>query len=272
MRWFHSLEFRRIFSLSILLVFLVVGGRNAGAAESLTVSAAMSLKNAFEDIGRVFEAKHGGVKVYFNFAGSGTLSRQIESGAPVDVFASASMRYMDEVERKGFIIGASRRNFAGNSIVLIVPSASGFQLSSLRGLLNEGIRRIAIGNPRTVPAGEYSEEALKHFELRDRLGDKLILAGNVRQVLDYVARGEVDAGMVYASDAGARPDEVKIAVEVPAGSHTAVLYPAAVVRGSDNTALAAEFIDMVTSEKGQKILRDYGFIPLGKEKDLERHK
>ncbi len=268
MRWFRSLEFRRGFSFSILLVFLsflVVGGRNAEAAESLTVSAAMSLKNAFVDIGRVFEAKHRGVKVYFNFAGSGTLSRQIESGAPVDVFASASVRYMDEVEGKGFIIESSRRNFAGNSIVLIVPSTSMVRISSLRGLLNEGIRRIAIGNPRTVPAGEYSEEVLKHLELRDKLRDKLIFAGNVRQVLDYVARGEVDAGMVYASDAGTRPDEVKIAAEVPAESHRPVLYTAAVVRGTGNKALAGEFIEMVTSGKGQKILSDYGFIPLRKE-------
>ncbi len=268
MRWFRSLELGRVFSLSMLLfflLFLVVGGRNAEAAESLTVSAAMSLKNAFVDIGRAFEAKHRGVKVYFNFAGSGTLSRQIESGAPVDVFASASMRYMDEVEGKGFILKDSRRNFAGNSIVLIVPSTSGLQINSIPGLLNKGIRRIAIGNPRTVPAGAYSEEVLKHFELRDRLGDKLVFAGNVRQVLDYVARGEVDAGMVYASDAGARPDKVRIAAEVPAESHRPVLYTVAVVRGTGNKALAGKFIEMVTSGKGQKTLSDYGFIPLGKE-------
>ncbi len=268
MRWFRSLEFRRGFSFSILLVFLlflVVGGRNAEAAERLTISAAMSLKNAFIDIGRVFEAKHGGVKVYFNFAGSGTLSRQIESGAPVDVFASASVRYMDEVEKRGLIIKSSRRNFAGNSVVLIVPATSMFQISSIPGLLNEGIKRIAIGNPRTVPAGAYSEEVLKYFELRGRLGDKLVFAGNVRQVLDYVARGEVDAGMVYASDAGARPDEVKIAAEVPAESHRPVLYTVAVVRGTGNEALAGKFIEILTSGKGQKILTDYGFIPLGKE-------
>ena len=250
--------------MSLLLVFLVVGGRYAEAAESLTVSAAMSLKNAFEDIGRLFEAKHSGVKVYFNLAGSGTLSRQIESGAPVDVFASASVRYMDDLERKGLIIKDSRRNFAGNSIVLIVPSGSRVQINSLSGLLNEGIRRIAIGNPRTVPAGEYAKEALKHFKLRGKLRDKLIFAGNVRQALDYVARGEVDAGMVYASDAGARPDEVKIAAEVPAESHRPVLYTIAVLRGTGNKALAGNFIEMVTSGKGQKILRDYGFIPLGK--------
>lgn len=261
--------------MSILLVFLsflVVGARCAEAAESLTVSAAMSLKNAFEDIGRVFEAKHGGVKVYFNFAGSGTLSRQIESGAPVDVFASASVRYMDEVEGKGFIIGSSRRNFAGNTIVLIVPSTSRFQISSLRGLLNAGVRRIAIGNPGTVPAGRYAEEVLKHFELRDKLGDKLIFAGNVRQVLDYVARGEVDAGMVYASDVRVRPKEVKVVVTAPVESHKPVVYPVAVIKGSENKALAGEFIDMVTSESGQKILRNDGFIPLGKEKNIERHK
>jgi molybdate transport system substrate-binding protein len=252
--------------LPVFLSFLVVGGRNAEAAESLTVSAAMSLQNAFEDIGRVFEAKHSGVKVYFNFAGSGTLSRQIESGAPVDVFASASVRYMDDLERKGLIIKASRRNFAGNSIVLIVPSTSRFQISSIRGLLNEGVKRIAIGNPGTVPAGEYAEEVLKHFELWGKLRDKLIFAGNVRQVLDYVARGEVDAGMVYASDAGTRPDEVKIAAEVPAESHSAVVYPAAVVKGTGSKALAGEFIEMVTSENGQKILKNDGFKPLGKER------
>jgi len=221
----------------------------------------MSLKDAFEDIGEVFEMKHRGVMIYFNFAGSGTLERQIEAGAPVDVFASASIRYMSELEGKGLIKEDSRRNFATNSITLIVASNSGIHLGSFQDLLKDEVKRVAIGNPGTVPAGRYAEEVLKYFKLWNKLKDRLVFAENVRQVLDYVARGEVDAGMVYASDVRIRPEEVKVVVTAPDESHKPVVYPVAVVKGTKNEVPARKFIALVISDYGKDILKKYGFEP-----------
>ncbi len=239
------------------------GGSCADAAGRLTVSAAVSLKDAFEEIGREFESRHAGVSVIFNFAGSGTLSRQIEAGAPVDIFASASARYMDGLEGKGLIVGSTRVDFARNSLVVVVPVSSRLRLDSLSGLLDGGVGRIAVGDPRTVPAGEYTEEALRSLGLWSRLRERLVFAGNARQVLDYVVRAEVDAAVVYATDAGARPGGVRVAARVPAERHKPVLYTAAVVEGTGARRLAEAFIALLVSEYGRERLRDCGFTPVG---------
>ncbi|GBE01410.1 molybdate-binding periplasmic protein precursor [bacterium BMS3Abin08] len=199
----------------------------------------------------------------FAFGGSYAEATEslIEAGAPVDVFASASIRYMDGLEGMGLIKEDSRRNFATNSITLIVPPHSGIHIDSFQDLLKNELKRIAIGNPGTVPAGRYAEEILKHFKLWDKLKDRLVFAENVRQVLDYVARGEVDAGMVYASDVRIRPAEVKVVVTAPDESHKPVVYPMAVVKGTKNEVPAREFIALVISDYGKDILKKYGFEP-----------
>jgi molybdate transport system substrate-binding protein len=135
-------------------------------------------------------------------------------------------------------------------------------LSSFNDLKRGEIKRIAIGNPKTVPAGRYSEEVLKYFNLMDGVKDKLIFAGNVRQVLDYVARGEVDAGMVYSTDAAIKADRVKIAIEASEQSHKPVVYPIAVIKGSKKEILGKEFISFVVSQEGKQIMKKYGFKPL----------
>jgi molybdate transport system substrate-binding protein len=226
----------------------------------ITVSAAISLKNAFEEIGKLFMEKNAGAKVIFNFGGSGDLARQIEAGAPVDVFASAARKDMDDIGRKDLLAPGSRKDFARNSVVLVKPANSIVRVDSLKDLAKGEVKRIAIGNPKTVPAGRYAEEALRHFHLWDGLKEKLVLAENVRQVLDYVARNEVDAGLVYSTDAAVRTKDVKIVEKLPPESHQPVVYPIGVIRGAKEDLLARAFVDYVISPEGQKILSQYGFI------------
>jgi len=226
----------------------------------ITVSSAISLKDALEEIGKSFMEKNPGVKVTFNFGASGDLARQIEAGAPVDVFASAAPKDMDDVGRKGLLEADSRKDFARNTVVLIQPARSTIRLDSAKDLLRGEVKRIAIGNPKTVPAGRYAEEALRHFNLWETLKDKFVFGENVRQVLDYVARNEVDAGLVYSTDAAVRSTDVKIVQKLAADSHAPVIYPIGVIKGTRMEPLARAFIDSVVSPEGQKILRRYGFI------------
>jgi len=254
----------------IILIFFVglvfVSEITAQSTHEITISAAISLKNAFEDIGKIFKERNPGGRLLFNFGGSGDLARQIEAGAPVDVFAPAAQKDMDDLDQKDLIIKATRKDFARNSLVLIIPMKSPIPLTSFNDLKRGEIQKIAIGNPKTVPAGRYAEEVLRHFNLWEDIKDKLIFAENVRQVLDYVARGEVDAGMVYSTDALVRAKEVRVVAEAPHQSHRQVIYPIAVVKGSKKEVLAREFISVVTSKEGEKILERYGFRLSGQRK------
>jgi len=231
----------------------------AADQQELTVSAAISLKNAFEEIGKLFEAAHKGVKVDFNFGASGDLVRQIEGGAPVDVFASAAQKDMDEAEKKGLVLPDSRINFAGNSVVLITPANSKIPIKTFQDLGLNQVEKIAAGNPKTVPAGRYAEEVFVYFKLLTAIKEKLIYAENVRQVLDYVARGEVDAGVVYTTDAMVKAKDIRIVATAPEESHKPVIYPAAVVKGTNKEILAKAFVSVLISEEGKKVLERYGF-------------
>ncbi len=254
----------------ILLLFIAVAAFSAPSPtfaeppKEITVSAAISLKNAFEEIGRIYEIQKAGTKVIFNFGASGYLMQQIEGGAPVDVFASAAQKDMDDAEKKGLIAVGSRVNFAANSVVLIVPLKSATAIKSFADLKSKSIGKIAVGNPRTVPAGRYAEEVLTYYKMLDAIKDKLIFTENVRQVLDYVSRGEVDAGIVYSTDAMIRAKETAVVAAAPEGSHKPVVYPIAVVKTSQNSGLAKAFVALVTSPEGKGILAKYGFKTVAK--------
>ena len=230
----------------------------AGSTKAITVSAAISLKNAFEEIGKLYSSQHG-TQCVFNFGASGDLMRQIVGGAPVDIFASAAQKDMDDAEKQGAIVTGTRVDFAGNTVVLIVPADAKTSLTSFEGLRSAEIKKIAAGNPKTVPAGRYAEEVFSSYGILPSVKDKLIYAENVRQVLDYVARGEVDAGVVYATDAAARPKEAKIVAAAREGSHKPVVYPIAVVKGTKSEADAKAFISLVVSQEGKRILEKHGF-------------
>ncbi len=229
---------------------------SAGAAE-ITVCAATSLTNAFKEIGAAFEAAQRATKVSFSFAASGALLQQIAQGAPVDVFASADAETMDDAERRRLLRPGSRADFAANALVVVVPSDATAAPKALVDLAGASFRRIAIGVPASVPVGRYTRGVLEKAQLWPQIEAKTIGAQSVRQALDYVARGEVDAGFVYATDAALMRDRVRVAFVVP--TETPIRYPIAVVAASTVAAEAQQFIAFVRSPQAQSILAKFGF-------------
>lgn len=231
----------------------------AGAAQELTVSVAVSMKDAVQEIGRAFTAHHPPVRLRLNAGASGELQKQIEAGAPVDVFVSADARAVDALVRPGLIDPATRQVVAGNVLVAVKPADSRLDLSRPEALRDPRVQRVVIGNPRTVPAGRYAEESLRALGLWDAVRDKLVLAENVRQALEYVARGEVEAGFVYATDAAARRGRVTEAFRPPEDTYRPVTYPAAVVAATRQPALARAFVEFLRGEAARTVLRQLGF-------------
>lgn len=242
-------------ALSITLL-----GPSVADAQELLFSVAISMKEAVEELGRGFTAARRGVTLRYNFGSSGELQKQIEAGAPVDLFISAAARQMDELEATGLVVPATRRAFARNVLVAIKPADSRLDLTRPADLLDPRVSRIAVGN-RTVPVGQYTEESLRALGLWERLQPKLVLAENVRQVLEYVARGEVDAGFVYTTDAAVRPGRVTEAFRPPEDTYRPVVYPVAVVAASKHRALSAAFIDVLLGPEGQAVMKRLGFQP-----------
>ena len=224
-------------------------------AADLVISAAASLTNAFAEMKPIFEKSHPDTQLVFNFAASGALLSQMQQGAPVDVFASADQETMDKAGE--LIDAASRVNFAGNALVLVVPTENSLPLSTPEELKGEQFKLIAIGNPDSVPVGRYAKGALEKAGLYDALAPKFVLAENVRQALDYISRGEVQAGFVYATDAALRSDKVRVAAEIP--GHKPITYPIALLAGSKSKDMGQQFIAFVTGPEGQAILGKYGF-------------
>jgi len=226
-------------------------------AADLTVSAAASLTQAFQEIGAQFEAQHPGTKLKFNFGASGALAQQIINGAPVDVFASADTDTMDKAVAKAVVNAADSKVFISNRLVLVTPVQADLGLKQLTDLKKTEVKRFAMGLPASVPAGHYALGALDKAGLWNDLKDKVISTQNVRQALDYVARGEVDAGFVYASDAQLMVDKVKVAFTVPTA--TPIQYPIAKVAASTQSEAANKFIGFVMSAPGQAVLKKHGF-------------
>ena len=245
-------------SLKSLLAVAVIAATSGSAfAGEVTVSAAASLTNAFKEIAENFEAEHPEHKVLLNFAGSGALLQQIAKGAPVDVFASADQITMDKAQEQGLLTDASRQDFAQNTVVVITPSNSQLQLEKMTDLQQASLQRLAVSNPESVPVGRYSKAALVAHELWEPLSDVIINTQNVRQSLDYVARDDVDAGFVYATDAAIMADKVKVQFTVPLD--TVVSYPIAVTKNGNANELSQQFIDYPFNERSQAVLDKFGF-------------
>lgn len=226
-------------------------------AQEIVVSAAASLTNAFQSVGKAFEQANPGRKVTFNFAASGALLAQMQQGAPVDVFASADQPTMDKAEAAKLIAEGTRADFVKNELVLIVPAKSQKVPKSLDDLAGSAYQRIAAGTPASVPVGRYTMSVIEKAKLDAPLQSKWIYGESVRQVLDYVARGEVDAGFVYRTDAMVRKDETQVAFAVP--TQTPVSYPIAQLAASKQPDTAKAFIAFVRGAEGQKILQGFGF-------------
>ena len=251
---------QRIAALAMALatVFLFASpAPTAHAQDELIVSAAASLTNAFEELGKAYEKAGPGAKLTFNFGASGALLQQIDKGAPVDVLATADQKTMDQAEKGGLILPETRKNFVRNELVLIVPSDGKVPVKDLNDLTAKEVTKIALGNPDAVPAGRYAQEVMTAEGIWESLSSKLILGNNVRQVLDYVSRGEVDAGIVFSTDAVQAKDKVKVVCNLE--KHQPILYVIAAVKATKKKEAAQRFVDFVMSETGQGILARYGF-------------
>ena len=227
---------------------LLVGGFPlSGYAQNgeIVVGAAISLREAFNELGDSYQRRTG-IKVAFSFGASGELEKQIEAEVPLDVFASAAEKEMDELQAKNLIDRATRVDFVRNSLLLVVPADSKLQVQSFSDLGKPGVTKIAIGNPKTVPAGQYAQQLLRNMELWSKVESRLILAENVRQVLDYVARGEVDAGIVYAIDVQIAHGKVSVAARAPDKDYGPILYPVAVTQSSANARAAKGFVGILS--------------------------
>jgi len=249
---------RNVYSPPFVAFMLVLLLWCSGAhAEEIIVSAAASLGNAMQAVGDQFQTDHSDTRVIFNFASSGALLQQIAHGAPVDVFASANQAFMDRAAKQKLIRARTRCNFARNTLVLAVPAGSAIGIQDLGDLVSAPQLRISIGDPATVPAGRYARQALQRIDLWGKLRDRLILATSVRQVLDYLRRDEIDAGLVYNTDvriAGEAVRSIKIvATDDP------IVYCIAVTAVSSRPAGGQQFIDYLLSDTGSAVLATFGF-------------
>jgi molybdate transport system substrate-binding protein len=228
----------------------------------LTVSAAASLKDALTAIDRDFERAHSDVQITPNFGASGTLQLQIEQGAPVDVFVSAAPQQMDALAAKNLLLGDTRANLLENELVLIAPKDSKV-VTGFSDLKRADVRVIAVGDPRSVPAGTYAQQVLTTMGIYDAVKSKVTLASDVRQVLADVATGSAEAGLVYSTDA-AISAKVRVVMDAPAGTHQPIVYPAAVLRSSINPDVARELVKYLASSAAREVFSKYGFRPAAK--------
>lgn len=249
----HIIISRRL-SAAALASLLSIAPALAG---EVTVSAATSLSSAFKAVGKAYETRYSGAKVLFNFGASGALLQQLVKGAPVDVFASADQETMDLAQKQRLIDATQRRNFVSNELVLIVPAASTAGIARLADLGKTHVARVAMGNPGSVPVGRYARHALQAAHIWPAIQGKTIMTHNARQALDYVARGEVDAAFVYATDAALMKGKVKVAFSVP--MDVPISYPIAPLATAANGAQAKRFVAYVLAPEGQAILAQYGF-------------
>lgn len=238
--------------MTLLLCFSVLPAHS----KELLISAAASLTNSFNELATAYRKQHPDTEIKLNFAASGVLLQQIAKGAPVDLFASADQETLDKAAKQNLIQSTQRRNFARNALVLIAPANTQLTLTQLADLNQTSITKLAIGNPDSVPAGRYGQQALEQVGIWSSIQPKLIKTQNVRQALDYVARGEVDAGLVYQTDALQANDRVKILLSIRLPQP--ILYPIAPITGSTQPETQT-FIQYLLSGEGQQILARYGF-------------
>lgn len=254
----------RFHKISLVLSFLSVllTAAHSVAAQQrteVTVSAAASLKNVLAELSRGFEAAHPTIKLRFNYGGSGTLQRQIEQGAPVDLFISAAEKNMDALAAKRLIDRSSRHVIARNLLVIIVPAAEHSAVASFTDLGRPGVRRVAIGDPKFVPAGQYAQEVLSKRKVWNAVRLRAVLCKDVREVLTQVELGNVDAGIVYRTDAAISP-RVRVVAIAPDGLHKPIRYSAAVIANSGHAAQARQFLNYLCSSAGRGVWWRYQFL------------
>ena len=244
---------------SIAALFLMTAPP-AAIANEIVVSAAASLTDALKEIGRAYQSKSK-TRVTFVFASSSTLARQIEAGAPADVFFSADVQTMDALEKNGRLEPGTRKQLLSNQLVIIVPADKPIVVNSPEDLLDPRVRKIALAEPSSVPAGVYSKAYLESLGLWDKIKPKVVPVLDVRATLASIESGNVEAGFVYKTDA-ASSKRVKTVFEVPIGKGPKITYPVAILKESKSKAAAKEFLNVMVSPSGVDVFKRYGFVVL----------
>lgn len=246
----------RVSAQAALLCFaLVTGACHSPHRTTLTLSVAASLQDSITEIEAAYRRDHP-VEFRNNFGASGILAREIEQGAPVDAFISAGPKPMNELQSQNLLLTDSRVDLLRNALVLIAPSGS--RLKGFDGLAGKQVRTVALGDPASVPAGQYGQQALESLHLYDKLQSKIVLGKDVRQVLTYVETGNADAGLVYATDAEAS-HRVQVIAIAPENSHDPIVYPIAGMKTSENQSRVRDFIAFLKSPAARDIFERHGF-------------
>ncbi|MCE5285565.1 MAG: molybdate ABC transporter substrate-binding protein [Pelosinus sp.] len=222
------------------------------------VSAAASLTDVMNELTQLYNKTNPNVKITYSFGSSGALQSQIEEGAPADIFMSAAQKQMNELDKKDLIVKESRKDLLVNKVVLITAKENAAGLKDFKDVTSPKINLIALGEPKAVPVGQYSEEIFNSLGILDAVKAKVIYGSDVRQVLTWVEAGEAACGVVYATDA-ATTAKVKVIAEAPAGSHKPVIYPVAIVKSSKNVKAAQGFVDFLATKEAAAVFEKYGF-------------
>ena len=248
----------RLASLALALGASAAATGTIAAERELLISVAVSLRPAVGEIADLYRATEPEIDLTLNSAASGVLTQQALRGAPVDLLISASPTELDRLERAGRLQADGRAAIAGNRLIVLLPHDSP-SITDVRQLERPGFDRIAVGNPATAPVGRYTAEALATLGLEVALATRLVRAESARQVVEYVARGEAAAGLCYRTDARLAPGRVRAGPELPADSHTPILYQAGLLTEADPAA--ADFLALLLSTEGQAVFRRHGFPP-----------
>lgn len=254
--------------VALLSMVLALAGCQSTAKEesksepvALTISAAASLKDAMTEIQSLYSAEAPDATLTLNFGSSGSLAQQISQGAEVDVFMSASAKDMTTLKDAQLMSDDTVKNILGNEVVLIVPKDSTTTITSFDQLVDPSITKIGIGEPSSVPVGQYAVDVFNFYKVMDQIQSKIINGKDVKEVLTWVETGNVDAGVVYSTDAKVSTS-VKVVAIAPADSHKAIVYPAGVVKASKNAEAATAFVNYLSSDAAKAVFEKYGFTIL----------
>lgn len=247
--------------LALLLGMTACGSAAASEPTELTISAAASLTDVMAEIAELYKEEAPNTTLTITYGASGSLMTQIQEGAPTDVFISAAQKQMDTLEEAGLIIDDSRIDLLENKVVLIVPSSSDSSITSFEDLATDQVEKVAIGDPSSVPAGQYAQAVLTNLGIFDEVDAKAVYGTDVRQVLSWVESGDVDAGIVYATDA-MTTDLVTVVTQADEGLHDPIIYPAAIIADTENQDAAQAFLEFLTTEDVSALFEKYGFTPL----------
>ena len=254
---------KKLYVLTLIFAILLLSGCETTSNNSvtqITLAAAASMKNVFENkLIPAFQSEHNNITVIATYDASGKLQTQIEEGADVDVFFSAALKQMNALVEKNLIANDSYTELLENQIVLIVPKNNMQEISTFEDL--SSLEHVAIGDPESVPAGQYAKELLTNLNLWSDLESRLSLGTNVTEVLNWVAEGSADAGIVYATDAASNPN-VTVITAAPNGSVSKVIYPVGIIKSSALQEAASLFIDFLKSEDAAQAFEKFGFTPL----------